>query len=306
MQGSVFDDRHPDRSVSLTHWLYPELPATPRYEQAALLALVTHPGGSRTGPALADVVRHGSALAVWEDLEAPGSDGILARAAERLGDWERRGLRLVSVLDDDYPAGLRTAPEPPAFLCLPGGGSAGLPTGESVAVVGARGASAWALEVAGAIARILVRAGLAVIGGLAAGIEAAARRAALEAGGRTVQVLPSGTDSAGSDGGAAGEHEVVVSPFLPDVPPTQEAVLRQRETITRLALATVVVEATERSAARLQAELAVELRRPLVLTSVVAESTTWGNALRGVPDVHVVDDLRQMVAALQEVREAAR
>lgn len=298
MQGLVFDDRYPDRPVSLTRWLYPELPGTPRYEHAALLALVTQEAGrQRPGRVAADVAREGSALAVWENADPPGDDTLLSRAAARLEDWQGRGLQLVSVLDRDYPARLRSAPEPPPFLFHAGR----FPAGDGMSVVGARGASAWALEIAGAIARILARAGLAVIGGLAAGIEATARRAALDEGGRTVQVLASGTDAAGFDGEPAGERELVLSPFLPDVAPTRDSVLRQRETITQLAVGTIVVEATERSEARVQAELAGAQGRPLILTSVVAESTTWGAALRGQPGVRVVDDLHELVAAVHAI-----
>src|SRR5213593_805483 len=115
----------------------------------------------------------------WADAAA------VARTLESLG------ARAALHSDTDWPRGLRDLADPPAALFLRGA----LPDRErAVAVVGSRAASPYGTEQARALASDLAGLGFTVVSGLARGIDAAAHRGALDAGGATVAVLPGGLD----------------------------------------------------------------------------------------------------------------
>jgi DNA processing protein len=69
-------------------------------------------------------------------------------------------------------------------------------------------------------------------------------------------------------------------------------------------LASLVVEAGERSGARIQARVAGEHGRRVILTARVAQDTTWGAALVGAPHVQVVEDLDDLLQAVRWARDA--
>jgi len=97
----------------------------------------------------------------------------------------------LDVEDSRYPAGLRHIPEPPATLyCV---GDVGL-LQPGLAVVGARKATPYGLDCTRRFAGWAARSGVVVVSGAAAGCDAAAHRAAIDAGGRTIAVLGCGAD----------------------------------------------------------------------------------------------------------------
>ena len=91
-----------------------------------------------------------------------------------------RGLTAVCRCRPGYPERLRELPDPPAVLHV-AGSLAALPTGEAVAIVGARRATPYGLEVSRSLGRGLTAAGLPVVSGMALGIDSAAHAGALEA-----------------------------------------------------------------------------------------------------------------------------
>ncbi len=99
--------------------------------------------------------------------------------------------RLVTFTDAEYPGLVREITDPPPLLFARG---APLTTAPAVALVGARQASRVALETARVLARGLAEAGVCVVSGFARGVDAAAHRAALEAGGPTVALFGCGVD----------------------------------------------------------------------------------------------------------------
>ncbi len=113
----------------------------------------------------------------------------------RLASVARRGIALVTAFDAAYPARLRRLPDAPPLLYARGD----LPPEDRpcIAVVGAHQASAEGLESAARWAGSLARRGVVIVSGLAAGIDAAGHRAAIEAGGLTVAVVGSGLDRIG-------------------------------------------------------------------------------------------------------------
>src|SRR5499433_2702700 len=112
------------------------------------------------------------------------------RVEEELAAAARAGARLVTVLNQDYPANLRLIPNLPPFLFVRG--ELLEADARSVAVVGTRDASPDGIRRAGRMSRLLAEQGVTVISGLAKGIDTAAHRAALDGGGRTIAVLGTG------------------------------------------------------------------------------------------------------------------
>src|SRR3989338_3913709 len=104
-----------------------------------------------------------------------------------------RGIKVISVVDRDYPANLRQISDAPPVLYFRGNL---LPQDDlAIAVVGARFATSYGRQVTEQLVGSLVASGLVIVSGLARGIDSFAHRAALEAGGRTIAVLGSGVDT---------------------------------------------------------------------------------------------------------------
>jgi DNA processing protein len=152
-----------------------------------------------------------------------------------------------------------------------------------VAIVGARACSSYGSQVARLLGRELAAAGLAVVSGLARGIDGEAHRGALESGGPTIAVLGCGVDR---DYPAAHaqlaaricEASVVVSEYAPGVEPAPWRFPARNRIIAGLAAATVVVEARERSGALITADFALEAGRevfavPGEITSALSAGT---------------------------------
>ena len=100
--------------------------------------------------------------------------------------------RLVTVLDDDYPANLRMIHDHPPFLFVRGSLAGG--DDRAVVVVGTRRPSAAGVGAASEIAIALARRGITVVSGMAVGIDTAAHMGALDAGGRSLAVFGAGID----------------------------------------------------------------------------------------------------------------
>jgi DNA processing protein len=144
-----------------------------------------------------------------------------------------------------------------------------LPAGDTVAVVGARRATGYGLEVARSLARQLTACGIVVVSGMALGIDSAAHEGALEAaGGTTVAVMAGGADRAyparkGYLHRRIAGAGAVVSEMSPGFPPYRWGFPARNRIIAALGQATVVVEAAERSGSLITADLAAELGRPV-------------------------------------------
>jgi DNA processing protein len=196
-----------------------------------------------------------------------------------------------------YPPLLSELHDPPSTLFVRGD-AAVLPE-PGVAVVGARSCSAYGAQVARALARELAAAGLLVVSGLARGVDGEAHRGALEGGGRTVAVLGCGIDRDYPRSHAELARRIVasgavVSEYPPGVEPAPWRFPARNRIIAGLSLATVVVEARERSGALITADFALELGRDVF--AVPGEITSGLSA--GTNDL-----LRQGAAPLTAVRD---
>ncbi len=195
---------------------------------------------------------------------------------------EQIGAQLVPLWDERYPSLLRQIYDPPAVLWLRGDL---LPQDErAIAIVGTRKATDYGKRVAHDFAFELARRGFTIVSGLAYGIDAAAHRGALEAGGRTLAILGSGVDRIYpakhrslveqiivGQGGVLSEFGLGAAPDAPNFP-------RRNRIIAGLSLGTFVAEARATGGALITAWMALEQNRevwaaPAALFSPTGEGT---------------------------------
>jgi len=191
----------------------------------------------------------------WDPQWARSVDAGLAEA-------DRLGMQLRTWAGPGYPATLLHLHDPPPVLFLRG--RAELLEGPAVTIVGARRATERAREVAGRLGAGLARARTCVVSGLALGVDAAAHRGALSAGGATIAVLGRGADAAYPPGHGRLFAEIldrglVVSEFLPGTPPLPHHFPRRNRILAALAQTVVVVEAGATSGALITVDHALDL-----------------------------------------------
>ncbi|HEY8487101.1 MAG TPA: DNA-processing protein DprA [Limnochordales bacterium] len=229
-----------------------------------------------TDPQLARAAGLGpQAVSRWKGLRGAGRERELA------GRLRRLGAQAVSLWDADYPRMLRLVPEPPPVLFVRG--CRPRLSVRAVAVVGSRQADMAGVLAAERLAMELAAAGFTVVSGLAQGIDAAAHRGALRAGGCTVGVLGCGIDRV-----YPREHEelyaavaragALVSEYGPGVEPAPWQFAARNRIIAGLCAAVVVVEARARSGALATAQWAAELSREvLAVPGDVVRATCRGS-----------------------------
>lgn len=240
--------------------------------------------------------------------------------AETLVDpWRNDELRrrveshratVVTLADDAYPAPLRQLPDPP--LALFHRGDFALAQKPAIAVVGSRRVSAYGISAAEQIARELAVAGIVVVSGLAEGVDAAAHRAALDAGGTTVAVLGTGIDLVYPRRNRKlaqmiEERGLLLTEFPPGTPPFRHNFPVRNRIISGLTLGVVVVEAHSRSGSLITARMALEQNREVfaVPGSIYAPGSEGTNRLiqHGAKLVQTVDDIfDELPAKLRPVR----
>lgn len=275
-------------------------------EQIALITLLRErPNGLKWPDLTALIIEAGSALEVRHNLIGddlmPSAETL--QAADDLVGWTKDGTRFTTILDEDYPERLRGIHQAPPFLFLRG---TAIPDDVGVSVVGSREASERGLQMSAAIAKTLVSMDVTVISGLAAGIDAAAHTACLEAGGRPVAVIGTGINlqypAANRElHNRVAEAGLLMSQFWPDAPPQKHTFPMRNATMSGYGIATIVVEAGEHSGARTQARLAVEHGRPVVLTDSVVTKNTWAKSLIGRPGVHQVSSIDEVRAIITDL-----
>ena len=195
-------------------------------------------------------------------------DHKLDKADKILADCQRLGLRILTIQDAEYPGRLQNIYDPPCLLYVKGRLHA-IDETAAVAVVGTRDCTPYGVACAEKLGYGLASGGAVVVSGLAKGIDAAASRGALRAGGVTVGVVGNGLDVhypyesryLYEDIAAAG---VLLSEYPPGTEPAGNHFPARNRIISGLSLATLVVEAPERSGALITAETAREQGREVV------------------------------------------
>ncbi len=198
------------------------------------------------------------------ELRALG-DKSMYRAAKILEDCTELGYHIMTRNDGDYPSRLRNIPDPPLVLYVRGR----LPVIDeeaAVAVVGTRSCTPYGIKAAERISYELSRHGCLVVSGLARGIDTAAAKGALRAGGRVVGVLGTGLDivyppenkQLFEDVAATG---AILSEYPPTSPAAPEHFPRRNRIMSGLSVGVAVIEAPLRSGALITAAYALEQGR---------------------------------------------
>src|SRR6185503_573382 len=224
--------------------------------------------------------RFGSAEAVYRATRAEleklrllpeAVDSIIARDQHDKAEGELAEVRKIGgdilLLDDGvYPPLLREIFDPPVALYVKGAWAACLDQ-PCVAMVGSRRCSTYGQNSASMLARDLAQRGVTIVSGFARGIDAAAHRAAIEGGGRTVAVLGTGIDQVYPRDHKKLAEEILnaggalVSQFPLTTPPVSENFPYRNRIISGLSLGVIVVEAAENSGSLITARLAIEQNR---------------------------------------------
>jgi DNA processing protein len=274
-------------------------------DTAALVALLR--AGRRPPGVYADLVEEaGSAQAVLENEQPLLAADLIQTAAAEVRQWTERDVRLVTVLDRDYPENLRAVHDRPPLLFLSGR----LEPGDirSVAIIGSRKASPAGRERAHRLSTALIDAGYTIVSGLAAGIDTAAHVTALERGARTIAVIGTGLQHAYPPQNSQLQRQiaadgVVISQFWPETRASRETFPLRNAVMSGVSLATVVVEATVTSGARIQARHALKHGRPVLIAASLLEQD-WAAELAVRPGVHVFRSAEEVIAVVERLSSA--
>lgn len=210
------------------------------------------------------------------------------------------GVQTLAFDDERYPPLLRLIPDPPALLYALGDVS--LLREPQVAMVGSRRASPAGLRTARDLAQQLAATGLLVCSGLALGVDGAAHRGALAAGGKSIAVMATGIDliyprrhrdlAAQLQGNGC-----LVTEFPPGTPPRREYFPQRNRIISGLSLGVVVVEAALPSGSLITANTALEQGREVF-------ALPWSMLHRGGEGcLQLLRDGAKMVRELQDILE---
>lgn len=294
----------------------------PMREQAAVLALVRASTGEwyQTADVIAEA---GSARRLLDgepvimsaereqharQLVSRVTPADLARAQALIDRVTSQGVRLITIVDKDYPENLNLIFNRPPFIWVRGRLEARKL--RAIAVVGMRQATQEGRAAAAGLARGLAQANVSILSGLARGIDTAAHTAALDAGGTTVAVIGTGilapvyppeneelARRIVDNGGA------IVSQFWPETPPQKINFPRRNMVMSGMAAGTVVVEAAATSGAKMQARLALEHGKRLFLPESLVADQDWASRYATRPGVTVVRDLNDILDELVKIVE---
>lgn len=236
-------------------------------------------------------------LAACDEIDV---DGVIAVC-------QQRGVQILAETDEVYPSILRQIPDPPPILFVRG--ELKPQDGLAIGIVGTRHATHYGLRQAERLSASLARAGLTIISGLARGVDAAAHRGAMAAGGRTLAVLGSGVLSIyPPEHDQLAEDIVAHGALLSEAPPLaapHSGVFPQRNrVISGLSLGVLVIEAGDRSGALITARLAMEQGREVFAVPGRVEDPSARGCHRLIRDgaklVQTADDVLEELGPLFE------
>jgi DNA processing protein len=229
--------------------------------------------------------------------EADAAHAVMAELVPRIEtQLTTLGWRFLAAGEAGFPTQLEALSDPPVGLFLRGT----WPAGKAVALVGSRHASAYGREVAEYLGCELARARVTVVSGMARGVDAAAHRGALAAGGPTAAVWGAGPDRVyPSEHDQMAEeiaaHGCLMTEYPPGSPPRAHHFPERNRIIAGLVEVVIVVEADERSGALITARLALEEGREVMAVpgSVFSRLSTGPNGLlrAGAAPVLTADDV---------------
>ena len=195
----------------------------------------------------------------------PLFDFAHAAAVDRSIEWAaQKGHFILTLADADYPKSLLEIPDPPTVIYVRG--NPDLLKQRGLAVVGSRNATPQGMQTAENFSKLLAGQGLSIISGLALGIDAAAHRGALAAGGSTVAVIGTGADRLYPARNkelatAIATHGAIVSEFPLGTQAAPANFPRRNRIISGLSCGVLVVEAATESGSLITARMAGEQGR---------------------------------------------
>ena len=200
--------------------------------------------------------------------------------------FQQKDIGFVTMEDEAYPDKLRNIHNPPYSLFYIGA----LPdkTRKSVAIVGARGRSAYGCEVAKVLAAALSRQGIQIISGMARGIDRDAHMGCLEAGGNTYAVLGSGADTCYPKENRFLYDKIklsggIISELMPGTDPQKMFFPMRNRIISGLSDIVVIVEAKKRSGSLITADFAMEQGKDVyVIPGRITDTLSYGCAAQRV------------------------
>lgn len=219
-----------------------------------------------------------------------GIEGITARKVDAIKkaqqniDLERElklakenNIKIITILDKDYPESLKNIYDPPAVLYVKG--QLLDCDYNSIAIVGSRRASFYGLSTASRLGSEIAGMGITVVSGLARGIDTASHKGALSVKGRTIAVLGGGLlklypPENKKLAQSVSESGAVISEFSLGMPPLAKNFPRRNRIISGLSLGVVVVEAARNSGALITADLALQQSREVFAVPGKMDSIT--------------------------------
>jgi DNA processing protein len=257
------------------------------------LALRLVPGlGARTAARLLDAFGTPEAIfrASRSELEQAGVSGSVAQsiasgcafeeAVDQHHKLARAGAELIPVRDPRYPPLLREIFDPPVVLFAQG--RVDLLTRQMLAVVGTRRPTPYGVAVAERLSAELARAGLVIVSGMARGIDTAAHRGALSAGGDTIAVFGCGLDviypaENRSLAAELARKGLIVSEFPMGTPGQPQNFPVRNRIVSGMSLGVLVVEGAQYSGSAITARLAMEQGREVfAVPGNITSKTSWG------------------------------
>jgi DNA processing protein len=240
-----------------------------------------------------------------------------ADPAVEIREARERGIAIVTMDDEEYPAPLRDAYDPPLLLYVWGGI---LPRDRhAIGVVGSRRTTHYGTQSAKKLSYQLAHAGFTVISGLARGIDTAAHEAAVAAGGRTIAVIGSGLGKlyppenlALAEKIAAG-HGAVVSEFPLHTAPDKQTFPMRNRIVAAWSRALLVVECPAWSGSLITANLASEYGKPVFAVPGPIDKPTSAGCNQLIRDGatlvadagHILDDLGELPFGRREAAQEA-
>ncbi len=241
-------------------------------------------------------------------LSEPIDEIECRRQVEQL---DRRGARLLTILDSDYPLCLKKIYDPPPFLIVKGELRPG--DESAVALVGSRAFTDYGRQVTELLGRELCAAGVTVVSGLASGIDSIAHKAAISSGGRTIGVLGCGLDTIYPPENKSLYEDVaangaVITEFPFETKPEKFNFPSRNRIIAGLSRGVVVIEARKGSGALITAKHAMDQNREVfaVPGNILHQSTHGTNELLkqgAIPVTQTADILLALGLHPQQRRE---
>jgi len=248
---------------------------------------------SRLGtPLFSETLRQGSLFAT-ETQQLPQVE-----VAERdLEELRANGFSMALCCDEDYPVQLLDAQQIPPFIFYAG---QIVPNDtQGVAIIGTRAASDLALDAAARFASDLAKSQRTVVSGLAAGVDTAALKAAMALDGRVVAVIGTGitrfypAENRKLQADIA-EQGLLISQFLPAATPSKTSFPMRNAVMSAYAQASLVIQADDRSGARLQARIAAKQGRAVYLYEPIMKHEAWAQKMVAERTALFVTEISQM------------